>query len=638
MRLTLRSLLSFLHGQTESPRTEAIQETVAASPLLSQLARHLEELPERSEISPLPYREKGDGKDPNLVAEYLDYTLEDDAVVKLENQCFQSDRRLLDVVACHKLLTTDQAAPTADPRLLAELYALGDPQPSEKPKAPPQLEARSHRSNKPSKRSARRGSDAQPGARPEPKGADPLADPRRPRRKRPVGMVLLALVAALTYVGAKMPDLWQPVWNSALELTRGAAPAATTSEPPQPFPSTGSDEQVDESAPLRFIDPLVHRVSAELRSGSLEETRFDPEPPSPLPAATMRSPDKKSPPALVGRDSRESEGTWQWIGGLPLTGEKTMVVLPDGWFETEWDNGVRIQVAGGSWFRTADPENGNAAEPIESNNQPAWHLLTGEFHLLLPPERSVTLWYQGQALRFRSTDQPTEIALKTVPRQGVGFDLAQLADNQTLACHLLAGDCQLGTEDENWTTLSGSRDLEQKSIAYQLRNKSWEPGPSGIAQPTAEGSISGQPPEHPARQAVAASRGDLILHLEDLADGAEPAVQNWARRALITLDHPAPFLKRLGAQDELDDWDGQLAHLIHRMRQHPEFARMVRSELANLYPGTGFSVYRLLCGYPMDEATDELMEQLREIETRGLPQLSRVARYQRGELTMQQAP
>ncbi|MEX0794258.1 MAG: hypothetical protein WD045_14075 [Pirellulaceae bacterium] len=652
MRLTLRSLLSFLHGQTKPPRTEAIRDAVAANPFLSQLARHLGGLPGHSEISPLPYREKGEGKDPNLVAEYLDHALEDEAVVKLESQCFQSDRRLLDVVACHQVLTTGPTAPTAEAELLADLYALGNPPSSEKPHDPPQLEVRSYCSKKPASRAARRGIDAQPSARPEPQRADPFTPPSPPRRKRPVGLMLLVLVAPLTYAGAKWPDLWQPAWNSVLELAGAAAPSGETSEPSGPYTFAGTGEPVDEPEPPRFIDSQVRRVSAEQRRGALEETRFDAplettydtETPSPLPAPPMRNLGEKPRPVLVGRDAGDAPSAWHAVNGLPLTGAKTLVVLPDAWFETQWDNGVRVQVAGGSWFRTVDPSAGIPATSSDMQNQPVWHLLSGEFHLLLPPQRSVTLWYQEQALRFRSADKPTEIALKTVPQQGAGVDLAQLTDNQSLFCHLLEGECQLRTEDDDWLTLSGRQN--QPPNGYQLRNRSWELGASGGAQPTLLNSNSGESarlPERLRRTVSAMPGGDLISQLQELVEtsdlvDSDTASRAWACRALMTLDHPGPFLKRLGDPNDPGGHSAQVDHLVDRMRQHPGFARTVRDELVSLYPGTGFSVYRLLCGYPVEEATDELIEQLRSLETRGLPQLSRVARYQRRKLTADEAP
>lgn len=124
MRLTLRTLLAHEHGLLNEQQAELISQKIDQSPFVAQLLRHLKDRAARREIVPLAIEARG-SVCLEKVTRYLDYTLPAEEVVKLENECFASDRLLAEVSSCHEIISQWLSTPTpTEPALRQRLYAI----------------------------------------------------------------------------------------------------------------------------------------------------------------------------------------------------------------------------------------------------------------------------------------------------------------------------------------------------------------------------------------------------------------------------------------------------------------------------------------------------------------------------------
>ena len=124
MRLTLRTLLAHQHGLLNEQQAAIISQKIEQSPFVAQLLRHLQDRVGRREIVPLTIEARGCAS-LEKVMRYLDHALPAEEVVKLENECFASDRLLAEVAACHEILSQWLSTPApVEPTLRQRLYAV----------------------------------------------------------------------------------------------------------------------------------------------------------------------------------------------------------------------------------------------------------------------------------------------------------------------------------------------------------------------------------------------------------------------------------------------------------------------------------------------------------------------------------
>src|SRR5262249_25566241 len=107
MRLTLRTLLSYLDDSLEPAEAKLIGEKVAESEVGPQLIERIKRVTRRRGLAAPPVT--GDGEDsandPNTVAEYLDNVLPSEQLAGVEETALESDASLAEVAACHQILT-----------------------------------------------------------------------------------------------------------------------------------------------------------------------------------------------------------------------------------------------------------------------------------------------------------------------------------------------------------------------------------------------------------------------------------------------------------------------------------------------------------------------------------------------------
>lgn len=126
MRLTLRTLLAYLDDLLEPEQSREIGEKISESGYASALVDRIREVMRRRRLTAPDPRSPNSGLDTNAIAEYLDNTLDPEAVADVEKVCLDSDVHLAEVAASHQILTLVLGEPVDVPAKTRErMYALG---------------------------------------------------------------------------------------------------------------------------------------------------------------------------------------------------------------------------------------------------------------------------------------------------------------------------------------------------------------------------------------------------------------------------------------------------------------------------------------------------------------------------------
>ncbi len=117
MRLTLRTLLSYLDDTLEPAQTRLIGEKVTESEIAPELIERIKKVTRRRGLAaPAVSGDFDDSSaDPNTVAEYLDNALSAEQVAELEQAALESDAALAEVASCHQILTLVLGEPAKVP-------------------------------------------------------------------------------------------------------------------------------------------------------------------------------------------------------------------------------------------------------------------------------------------------------------------------------------------------------------------------------------------------------------------------------------------------------------------------------------------------------------------------------------------
>lgn len=114
MRLTLRTLLSYLDDTLEPAQAKAIGAKVAESEQARELIERIKQVTRRRRLTAPPTSGPG-GIDANTIAEYLDNDVTAEKAAEVEQICLASDVHLAEVAACHQILTLVLGEPVLVP-------------------------------------------------------------------------------------------------------------------------------------------------------------------------------------------------------------------------------------------------------------------------------------------------------------------------------------------------------------------------------------------------------------------------------------------------------------------------------------------------------------------------------------------
>ena len=117
MRLTLRTLLSYLDDTLPASEARAMGEKVAESDVAPELIERIAKVTRRRGLSSQAVIGEADERiDANVVAEYLDNTLPEDEIAQLEQKALDSDAHLAEIASCHQILTLVLGEPAKVPQ------------------------------------------------------------------------------------------------------------------------------------------------------------------------------------------------------------------------------------------------------------------------------------------------------------------------------------------------------------------------------------------------------------------------------------------------------------------------------------------------------------------------------------------
>ena len=123
MRLTLRTLLAYLDDVLEPADTKVIGQKIQESPMAQLLVSRVREVMRQRRLKAPEVHGPEMGIDPNIIAKYLDNTLQPEQYADIERVLLASNELLAEAAACHQVLTIDlPAVPLANRE---RLYALG---------------------------------------------------------------------------------------------------------------------------------------------------------------------------------------------------------------------------------------------------------------------------------------------------------------------------------------------------------------------------------------------------------------------------------------------------------------------------------------------------------------------------------
>jgi hypothetical protein len=114
IRLTLRTLLSYLDDTLEPAQAKVIGAKVAESEQARELMERIKQVTRRRRLM-TPANSGPGGIDPNTIAEYLDNDVTPEQAAEVEQICLASDVHLAEVAACHQILTLVLGEPALVP-------------------------------------------------------------------------------------------------------------------------------------------------------------------------------------------------------------------------------------------------------------------------------------------------------------------------------------------------------------------------------------------------------------------------------------------------------------------------------------------------------------------------------------------
>jgi hypothetical protein len=365
MRLTLRTLLSYLDDTLEPAQASQMGEKAAHSEVAADLIDRIAKVTRRRGLSaPTVAGDEDDASaEPNTVAEYLDNALPAEQVAEVEKAALDSDARLAEVAACHQILT----------------LVLGEPA-----KVPPTARQRMYRVvkgkesipyRKPLSTTSVAGIEGPDKSEDEKAEADenPLLGITGSRLVVPIAasLALAALLAVVVYLAVPAPKPAPTQGYVSLAMTGGGLPDAIVKQPevigkaPSEAGKSGKElvKKGPEPSPEKKNDVDVKKDPPLVKKGPEPEKKNDVEVKKDVPIVkkdlrpivtppNKPDPDRRVVGRLETRDAlllqRRPDGL-DWERAVPakdLYSADTLLSLPGNQNEIRLDSGVRLVLWG----------------------------------------------------------------------------------------------------------------------------------------------------------------------------------------------------------------------------------------------------------------------------------------------------
>jgi hypothetical protein len=120
MRLTLRTLLAFRDGVLEPQDAAALEQKIKDSSTAQQISKRIEEGMRNRKLAPIPVDAREFGFEPNLVAEFLDDTIQVELLPEMERKCLENNALLSEIGSCHQILSRALSVPVSIPGSLRQ--------------------------------------------------------------------------------------------------------------------------------------------------------------------------------------------------------------------------------------------------------------------------------------------------------------------------------------------------------------------------------------------------------------------------------------------------------------------------------------------------------------------------------------
>lgn len=258
MRLTLRTLLSYLDNVLDEPSRAELERQIESNENASEWIHRTRDVMRRLKLGAPDVDGTSSVDDPNTVAEYLDRTLPEESVAEFERVCLESDAMLAEVASCH--------------RVLAMVLA-------ERPEVDPDTQKRLHRLQADlaeATRSRVEMAHPKPMASETPPAPEPARNPGRPEKPVPeylrhqdegswlrwapaiAALLLLAITAGLAF----RPGGWL---NPAPQVAKQDEPTSVDPEP------TDDSEMASDETDGSLDDPTVEEAAETIEPEVTEE-------------------------------------------------------------------------------------------------------------------------------------------------------------------------------------------------------------------------------------------------------------------------------------------------------------------------------------------------------------------------------
>lgn len=312
MRLTLRTLLSWLDDTLPAPEVRAIGQQVNESAYARELVDRIRKVTRQRRLS-VPPSNGPEATDPNLVADYLDNTLPAEKVAEYERVCLKSDVHLAEVASAHQVLS-----------LLGQ-----------KAKVPPDARYRMYHLVKGREALGERARRSAAPVKPEPVAAEVPTWRPEPTARRDAAsrLVPLAAGAALLLLAWSTWDNLRPRRVSEdLAVVTPAAPRIARAEPvPEaPVPAAAPAPEVAKAGPSAPVRPAADALPPAVDEAAAGvDAAVNDEMPAPAAAAAATGAIVEPEPGLL-LTRAEDGGPWKRLlaGAAVRPGEAILGLDP----------------------------------------------------------------------------------------------------------------------------------------------------------------------------------------------------------------------------------------------------------------------------------------------------------------------